>query len=49
MPEPLHLAALAASVVAIAYATRCAIDTRRNRRRAEQALAQIKEIHRDRH
>lgn len=56
MPEPLHLAALAASLVAIAVSIRCAIDTRRYRRRveasaerAQKALAQIKEIHRDRH
>ena len=56
MPDPLHLAALAASVATIAYTAHCAIDTRRNRRRAEasverarQALAEIKEIHRDRH
>jgi hypothetical protein len=52
MPEPLHLIALAATVVALAVAIRCAIDTRRYRTRAEasadrarQALAQIKEIH----
>lgn len=56
MPEPLHLAALAAAVVALAVAIRCAIDTRRYRRRAEtsadqahQIHAQIKEIRRDRH
>lgn len=56
MPEPLHLAALAAAVAALAVATRCAIDTRRYRRQAEasaararQTLAEIKEIHRDRH
>ncbi|MFD8545594.1 hypothetical protein [Streptomyces sp. NPDC059649] len=56
MPEPLDLAALAAAVVALVVAIRCAIDTRRYRRRAEasasrarQALAEIKEIHRDRH
>ncbi|MGA4875903.1 hypothetical protein [Streptomyces lydicamycinicus] len=56
MPEPLHLAALAASLVAIAVSIRCAIDTRRYRRRAEasaaraqQALAEIKETHDDRH
>ncbi|MFF8784752.1 hypothetical protein [Streptomyces sp. NPDC015125] len=54
MPEPLHLAALAAAVIALAVAIRCAIDTRRYRRqteasadRARQALAEIKEIHRD--
>lgn len=51
MPEPLHLAAMAAAVIALAVAIRCAIDTRRYRRQAEaaaerarRALAQIKEI-----
>jgi hypothetical protein len=56
MPEPLHLAALSVSLIAIVVAIRCAIDTRRYRRQAEasadrarQALAEIKEMHRDRH
>ncbi|MEE4419581.1 hypothetical protein [Streptomyces bugieae] len=56
MPDPLHLAALAAGVVALAVAIRCAIDTRHYRRQAEasaararQTLAKIKEIHRGRH
>ncbi len=56
MPELLDLAALTVSVIAIAVVIRCAIDTRRYRRQAEasadrarQTLAEIKEIHRDRH
>lgn len=56
MPDPLQLAALVAAVVALAVVICCAIDTRRYRRQAEasadrarQALAEIKEIHRDRH
>ncbi|WP_327223054.1 hypothetical protein OG229_02600 [Streptomyces platensis] len=56
MPEPLHLAALAAAVIAIAVAIRCAIDTRRYRRQAEasadrarKAVNEIKEIRRDQH
>ncbi|MFF7411598.1 hypothetical protein [Streptomyces lydicus] len=56
MPEPLDFSALAAAVIALAVAIRCAIGTRRYRRQAEasaeqarRALAQIKEIHRERH